>query len=445
MLEPQHEVTWRPNPGPQSKFLASNAFEALYGGAAGGGKSDALLMGALRYVHVPSYRALLLRRTFPELLRSLIPKSFTRYLAIGGRPVMSSQPHWTFPSGAVIEFGHLQHDHDVHKYQSAEYQYIGFDELTSFTEKQYGYMLSRLRTTADIPCRVRSGTNPGGEGHEWVLKRWSPWLDPQSDVKAIPGQKLRYVNGPDGPEWSDVGTLSRVFYPARVTDNPHLNEGYEEVLKGMDRVSRAQLLEGDWLSRPGAGAYYQRGWFKWLDVRPIGAVARCRRWDLASTEDGDWTIGARMSLMRDRSVVIEDVVRKRLRPAGVEACVLATAELDGKDVHVVIPEDPGQAGKAQVASYTKMLMGFVVRSIRETGDKVTRQGPFSAQCEAGNVSIVRGAWNEPFLQCLEAFPDPNVHDDDIDAAAGAFTYLAEKMPNLNYLQAMNALAKESNR
>lgn len=443
MLEPEHEVTWRPNAGPQSKFLASNAFEALYGGAAGGGKSDALLMGALRYVHVSSYRALLLRRTFPELLRSLIPKSFTRYLAIGGRPVMSSQPHWTFPSGAVIEFGHLQHDHDVHKYQSAEYQYIGFDELTSFTEKQYGYMLSRLRTTANIPCRVRSGTNPGGEGHEWVFKRWSPWLDPQSDVKAIPGQKLRYVNGVDGPQWSDVGVLSRVFYPARVADNPHLNAGYEEVLRGMDRVSRAQLLEGDWLSRPGAGAYYQRGWFRWLDTRPLGSICRVRRWDLASTEDGDWTIGARMSLMRDRSVVIEDVVRKRLRPAGVEACVLATAELDGKDVHVVIPEDPGQAGKAQVASYTKMLAGYVVSSVRETGEKVTRQGPFSAQCEAGNVSLVRGAWNEPFLQSLEAFPDPTVHDDDIDAAAGAFTYLAEKLPNLNYLKAMQNLAGES--
>jgi predicted phage terminase large subunit-like protein len=427
-METEQQVLWRPNPGPQTKFLASTAFEALYGGAAGGGKSDALLMGPLRFAHLPGYRALLLRRTYPELLRSLIPKSFLRYLPIGGKPVMSSSPHWTFPSGAIIEFGHLQHEHDVHKYQSAEYQYIGFDELTSFTEQQYVYMQSRLRTTGDIPCYVRSGTNPGGVGHEWVMKRFAPWLDPESEMRASPGERLWYVNTPDGPKWCDKGTpgaMSRVFLPARISDNPHLNPEYENVLGGMDRVTRAQLLDGNWLIKPAAGMYFQRSWFRFVDIPPVSR-RRVRRWDLASTEGaGDWTVGALMSELPDEWC-LENVVRGRWRPKTVEETVLRTAELDGRSVRIVLPQDPGQAGVAQRDAYAKLLAGYDVRFERETGDKVTRAQPFSAQCEAKKVLIVRGPWNDATMQVLEAFPEEGQPDDDVDAISGAFNALVNQ-------------------
>lgn len=427
MIPENAEVIWRPNAGQQTTFLASTAFEALYGGAAGGGKSDALLMGALRYIHEPGYRALLLRRTFPELLRSLIPKSFLRYTPLGGKPNMSAQPQWRFPSGAVIEFGHLQHDHDVHKYQSAEYQYIGFDELTSFTEAQYIYMRSRLRTTGNIRCCIRAGTNPGGEGHEWVMKRWAPWLDPGCPVRAKPNEKLYFFNGENGPEWqpSNVsGTLSCVFVPARISDNPHLNADYAEVLKGMDRVNRARLLEGDWLASPAAGAYFQRAWFKFIDIAPVRVAARVRRWDLAATEGGgDWTVGVRMARTDEGQYIIEDVVRGRWRADGVEKTVAATAASDGHEVRIEVPQDPGQAGKAQCAAYAKLLCGYNCRFERETGDKVTRAQPFSAQAEAGNVSIVKARWNDVFMQSLEAFPEEGVHDDDVDASSGAFNSL----------------------
>lgn len=423
MLSEMRQIAWRPNPGPQTRFLASTAFEALYGGAAGGGKSDALLMGALRYVDRPTYRALLLRRTFPELLRSLIPKSFTRYLPTGAKPVMSSQPHWRFPSGAVIEFSHLQHESDVHKYQSAEYQFIGFDELTSFTEKQYEYMLSRLRTTADIPCRVRAGTNPGGEGADWVFKRWGPWLDPECPVRAEPGQKLYYVNTDEGPEWISTpvsDALSRVFFPARVSDNPHLNDGYEQVLRGMDRVTRAQLLDGNWLAKPAAGEYFRRGWFKFVQAAPAIVRKRVRAWDLASTENGgDWTVGVLLSRV-DKTWCIEDVVRIRKRPSGVEAEVMATAKIDPPGTEIRIPQDPGQAGKAQAEAYIRQLAGKAVYAKPVTGDKITRAKPASAQVEAGNISIVEAPWNRPFLESLEAFPSPDAHDDDVDAFADAF-------------------------
>lgn len=434
-------VLWQPNPGPQTRFLASGAFEALYGGAAGGGKSDALLMGALRYVHKPSYRALLLRRTMPELIRSLIPKSFLRYPALGATPVMSPQPMWKFPSGAVIEFGHLQHDHDVHKYQSAEYQHIGFDELTSFLMTQYVYMKSRLRGTDGIPVCIRGGTNPGGEGHEWVQDMFAPWLrarDPSYEGKrAEPGETLYYIsvkdnNGNVTREWVSKGTpkaMSIVFFPALVKDNPHIDPGYETILEGLDRVNRAQLLEGDWLIRPAAGMYFKRQWFRFLDAAPMNVVRRVRRWDLASTEaGGDWTVGVRMALTEDDRYVIEDVVRGRWRPEGVRQSVMATAEMDGKETTILIPQDPGQAGVDQRDAYAKMLAGYNVRFLRETGDKTTRAQPFSAQCEARRVDIVRATWNEPFMQCLEAFGEEGVHDDDVDAAAGAFNLLALKQP-----------------
>jgi predicted phage terminase large subunit-like protein len=439
---------WEANVGPQSRFLACTAYEALYGGAAGGGKTEALVMAPLRWVDTRGFRALILRRTFKELNRDIVPLMFEHYPTVGGKPHISDAT-WRFPSGAVIEYGHVEHESDVHQYQGLEVQYLAFDELTTFTEKQYTYLLSRVRSTNVVPPRVRAATNPGGEGHDWVMKRWAPWLDRRDGyqgVRAEPGKLLYYRNADDGEMWTarGVDTLSRVFIPARLQDNPHLTANdpdYAARLGGLDPVTRAQLRDGDWLAMPRAGAYYRREWFRWIDVKPARVVLTCRRWDLASTTDGDWTVGARMSLLHDGTVVLEDVVRARLRPDGVEKLVLSTAQLDGKAVHVVLPEDPGQAGKAQVSAFSRQLIGYVVRSVRETGDKVTRQEPFSAQCEAGNVAMLKAAWNGPVMQSLEAFPTKGIHDDDVDACAGGYTYLADRMPSLAYLRGVEEMAK----
>jgi predicted phage terminase large subunit-like protein len=435
-------VAWKPNPGPQERFLSSGAYEALYGGAAGGGKTEALVMGVLRWLEEATFRALILRRTYPELVRDIIPLSWEHYPNHGGR-YNKSEKTWRFPSGAAVEFGHVEHEDDVHGYQGLEAQYLAFDELTSFTEKQYLYLTSRLRSSKGIPVRIRSATNPGGVGHEWVFKRWSPWLDPSSEVKAEPGQVLYYRNTDAGAEWCErgVGTLGRVFVPAKIADNPHIADNdpdYANRLRGLDRVTRGQLLDGNWLIKPAAGLYFQRGWFKWLDVAPADVLGRVRRWDLASTEDGDWTVGVRMSRPKDSGLwVIEDVIRVRMRPEGVERAILATAETDPRGTRIVLPQDPGQAGKAQADSYAQKLSRYDIRFERETGDKVTRAQPFSAQCEAGNVAIVRGCPNvEPFLQALEAFPDEGVHDDDVDAASGAYVALQDLTTMGAYIQAI---------
>jgi predicted phage terminase large subunit-like protein len=428
---------WKPTER-QSEFLACSAYEAMLGGSAGGGKTESLVIGALRWVNLREYRGLILRRTFPELNRDIMPLA-DKYYPWAGGVFNVAEKKWTFPTGAVVEFGHVEGERDVHKYQGLEVQYLAFDELTTFTEKQYVYLLSRVRSASGIPVRVRSATNPGGVGHEWVLSRWAPWLDRRREYKganAASGQVLRYRNTDNGEEYTEDGSLSRTFIRAMLSDNPHLTKndpGYEERLLGLDPVTRAQLLRGDWLVRPASGAYFQRAWFPFVDAAPTDVVAKVRRWDLASTENGgDWTVGVRMARLDSGKFVVEDVVRCRMRPHGVRETVQKTAELDGYDCQIVIPQDPGQAGKDQAQSYATMLAGYTIRTPRETGDKIVRAGPASAQAQAKNISLVRAHWNEAFLQTLEAFPTPDVHDDDVDALSGAVTALTQPMTTADY-------------
>lgn len=413
---------WRPFPA-QVPFLATVAREALYGGAAGGGKTDALVVGALAHVHHPKFTAIIFRRTFPELEGKVIPVSKEWYPASGG--VYNGSKHsWAFPSGARVMFAHLQHEDDVLQYQGHEFQYIGFDELTHFTEKQYVYLLSRLRTTAGIPLEVRSGSNPGGPGHDWVFKRWAPWLDRNREVPgphADPGEVLRFDNTKDGEVWAESGRFSRVFFPAYAKDNPYLNEDYVHNLMGQDAVTRAQLIDGDWLIKPAAGLLFKRGWFSTVDVAPVQAQ-RVRYWDRAASKDGDYTVGLRLAKDSGGHLFVEHVERLRGTPRDVEATIRRIAEQDGHAVVVGIEQDPGQAGVFEAQYYARALAGFNVKLQRPTGDKVTRAQPVSAQCEAGNVSVVRGAWVDKFMAELEGFPDGG-HDDQVDALSGAFTVL----------------------
>lgn len=421
------DILWRPNPGPQTRFLALSSYEVAYGGSAGSGKSAALLMGALRFVDRPAYRALLLRRTFPELEKSLIERSFQLYpKAFPGTRYNEQKKVWIFPSGARVYFGHLERDGDVHAYQSAEFQYLGFDELTSFSERQYTYMLSRARSSTGIPIRIRGATNPGGEGHDWVFRRWGPWLDPAAEQRAEPGEVLWYVNDDTGERYvpkDAAGALSRCFVPARLADNPHLLENdpaYVDRLKGLDALTRAQLLDGNWLAKPARGLLFKRGWFELTELLPLRGQ-RVRYWDRAASTTGDFTVGLRMS-KADGVYTVEDIVRLRGTPREVEAAIYATAALDGKTVMVGIEQDPGQAGKFEAGYYVKNLAGHNVRTFRVRHDKVTRAQPVSAQAEAGNVRLMRGRWNEAFVQELEAFPEGG-HDDQVDAFSGAFAAL----------------------
>ena len=165
-------VIWKPQPV-QARFLRRSEYEALYGGAAGGGKSEALVMEALRQVHIPHYRALILRKTYPEL-SELIGKSLSYYPRVFPRAKFNETRHrWTFPSGATVEFGAMHRTQDKLKYQGRAWDYIAFDELTHFTWEEYSYLFSRNRPNGPgTRVYMRATANPGGIGHGWVKERF---------------------------------------------------------------------------------------------------------------------------------------------------------------------------------------------------------------------------------------------------------------------------------
>lgn len=214
----------------QWEFVKSTADETLFGGAAGGGKSYAQLIDALLYaLRYRDSRQLILRRTFPELRRSLVTTSLSLYPKNLAQ-YTETHHRWSFLNGSTIEFGHCDSENDVRKYQSAEYDVIRFDELTHFTEFQFTYLLSRIRGTNGYPKMIKSSTNPGGPGHGWVKKRY---------IDIAPHGKL----------YTDAQGNTRIFIPARVQDNRFLMEkdpGYLKRLMQLDDSTKKALLYGRW-------------------------------------------------------------------------------------------------------------------------------------------------------------------------------------------------------
>jgi predicted phage terminase large subunit-like protein len=359
-------------------------------------------MNCLQFVEEPGYAALLLRRTLTDLsLPSALMDRAAAWLA--GTPAIWSDKDktWRFPSGATLTFGFLDTINDKFRYQSSEFQFIGFDELTQFLEDDYRYLFSRLRRLkgSPVPLRMRAASNPGGIGHDWV--------------------KQRFLN--EGP------AKGRVYVPARLEDNPHLDrQEYEASLNELDPVTRAQLLAGDWSVRQG-GSIFRQEWFPMVENEPPN-LHKIRSWDLAATEarpgtDPDWTVGVLMGRSPVGCFYILDVRRVRATPQGVENLVLQTAEQDGRGVRILLEQEPGSSGKSLVQHYAKMLAGWPISADRQTGDKVTRASPFSSQVEAGRVYLLRAPWNTAFLDELEAFPHYGSHDDQVDAASAAFNRL----------------------
>lgn len=230
MILPDENVLWQPHAGPQTDFCSRGEFEVLYGGAAGGGKTDALIAEALRYVDNPNYSAIILRRTFPEL-QEIIDRTRLLYAALGG-VYREGLKRWVFPGGGKVGFGHMEHDKDRFKYQGKEFQFIGFDEAGQFTSKQYLYLFSRCRSKdKTVPCRIRAATNPGGEGHNFLKNRFKIGL-------VAPGSTI----------YGDEGS-TRVFIPAKLSDNPTLIDNdpdYVKRLMMLPLLERMRLLEGIW-------------------------------------------------------------------------------------------------------------------------------------------------------------------------------------------------------
>jgi predicted phage terminase large subunit-like protein len=362
-------------------------------------------MAALEHVRTPGYAALLLRRTYADLsLPGALMDRANEWLRGTDARWRDKEKTWEFPSGASITFGYLETENDKYRYQGAEFQFLGLDEATQFSETQYRYLLSRLRrlTGATVPLRARLASNPGGLGHEWV--------------------KARFV---------DPGDESRPFIPARLEDNPHLDrEEYEKALAQLDHLTREQLRAGRWDVLP-EGRLFKREWFRVIEPQDVpGGLRECRFWDLAATEpkagqDPDWTVGAKLGRSDTGLFYLLDIRRTRATPLAVEALISQTAAEDGRKTEIRMEEEGGSSGKIVTSDYTRrVLPGYAFQGVRSTGDKIERARPVSSQAEAGNVFLVRGAWLGAFLDEVGAFPTEGIHDDQVDALSGALAVLA---------------------
>lgn len=440
----------------------SDCHELLYGGEAGGGKSALITALPIRWAHLPGFSALTLRREYKQTkqLRKY-SRQLYRKVFPGLEPVKSEGYTWAFPAGGEASYGHCEHEDDYEKYDGEEIHLLCLDELTHFTRTQYLALSARVRSSdSRLPTLIRATTNPGGEGHDWVFERWGAWLNPEFMAEGLaprfdedgaklppakPGEVWWVKTIDDGTEVysreHSPGSLSRTFIPARLTENPYIKAEYRDQLNQLDAVRRAQLRDGNWLIKPAPGLYFKREWVEFRDEAPAG-VRWLRNWDLAATEkktkgdNPDWTAGVKIGKLGSK-IIIGHALRRRSSPGDVARLIRATAELDGHACSIGFPQDPGQAGKSQVDQYVQLLEGYTVLAETETGDKVTRFGPFSTQAEHGNVIIIRGPWNEEFIAELEAFPSQGVHDDYVDGTSGGYRRLTSGAAN--FLDAMAAV------
>lgn len=423
--------------------------------------SDALLMGALTYMDVPGYSALLLRRSFTDLDQpGALMHRANDWLSRTDAHKQYGGKRWTFPSTASLNFGHVQNYAEAtSQFSSAEFQYIGIDELTQgWDERTYLFLLSRIRrprmncrgcrrqvehdpetgewrhviaswcdrpspadipsapdgtNLASVPLRLRSASNPGGSGHVWVRDRF---VDPGT---REPGA---------------------VFVPARLEDNPHLDqEAYAENLKLQGGVLAARLLEGNWDITE--DRMFKREWFQYSVGAPDG-TEWCRYWDLASTHDGgDATAGALLGVHRPSgSWYLADMVVLHERPLSVQNAIVSTATTDSAaaKVPIGIEQEPGSSGKFTTEQFRTLLVGHDFASDRPSGDKAERARGFSSAAEAGRFYIVCEAspdtgrpippdWTPHFIDEAETFPG-GAHDDQIDAVTGAMKLLTQRAP-----------------
>ena len=442
-----------PQEGPQTDFLATPADIAVYGGGAGGGKSFALLLEPIRHYTNPLFGAVIFRRNSTQVRNEggLWHESLKIYGPAGATP-KESLLEWTFPSGMRVKFAHLEYDATVLNYQGAQIPLIGFDELTHFSEAQFTYMLSRNRSTSGVPGYVRATCNPDADS--W-LRRWLDWWIGKDGfpIKERSGVIRYFIRQNDTLIWGDTKReledkygvdcmpKSFTFISALITDNKKLLEkdpSYLANLKALSRVERERLLGGNWNIRPAAGNYFQREEMEVIDTLPAGYTACVRYWDRAATKpseenkDPDWTRGLKMVKYPNNTFVVVDLKSMRDRPLAVERLVQTTASQDGVTVQVHGEQDPGSAGVADAGNFTRMLAGYDVRMNKPTQDKVTRAGPVSAQCQAGNVKVLKGPWNDEFFLELENFPD-GAHDDIVDALSGAFNVLSGSISTFDCL------------
>lgn len=447
----------KPQLGKQTDFLESKADIVIYGGGAGSGKTQALLMEPLRHFANPRFRALILRRTRPQIRNQggLWDEATKIY---GGIAKMRSHHlEVIFDSGMEIKFSHIQREKDKYAYDGAQIPLICFDELQWFSDSQFRYMLSRNRSDCGVKSYIRCTCNP--QPHSWILK-YIEWYinDDGFPIQARSGKIRWFIAFEDHLVWANTKEelitqfgeqtepKSLSFIPATIYDNPALlknNPGYLANLKSLPKIERQRLLDGNWHISITKGDWFDRKWVKVVDSAPSNCVM-VRYWDRAATmrdaehRNPDATAGIKMGYA-DGIYYIINLQHFHKSPHNVRNKIVETAKVE-RDVACVIEQDPGAAGKTEaqfLAADIRKACESEVRIRRVTTDKLTRFKPFSSAAEAGAICIIGDTWNDLFFSELESFQtEGNHHDDIVDAVSGAFNFLHNKLMNRPVLMAI---------
>jgi predicted phage terminase large subunit-like protein len=444
-LDEPEIITIEPQPR-QERFLSSSADIAIYGGGAGGGKTWSLLIEPLRHIDNPDFGAVLFRRTIPEITKEggMWDEANKIYPLVNGRP-NANEHLYRFPSGAKVTFAHLQYESDLQGWRGAQIPLIEFDQLETFTEKQFFYMLSRNRSMSGIRPYVRATCNPEPG---WLGDFLAWWIDEEGYAILERSGVIRWlVRENDITHWGDTFDemsdrfmnsipKSVTFILSTVYDNRYLmtkDPGYLANLQALSFVDRMRLLGdakrgGNWKIEPAAGKIFNRAWFEIVDAVPAG-IQWLRFWDLAATEKGigsktkdpDFTASVKMGIY-EKIVYIADVTNEQIDPARTDTTMKNTAGQDGQEVPVRWEQEPGASGKRDTYHITTALAGFDARGVPVRVDKIIRAKPLAAQAYAGNVKLLRAPWNEMYLNHMHGQPDLP-HDDIMDASSGAYDQL----------------------
>lgn len=435
----------KPQPGPQEMFLSTPADIAIYGGAAGGGKSWAILLESLRHViRNTGFFACYFRRNATQVRNpgGLWDESMKLYALAGGVPVAHSL-EWQWTEGGKVKFAHLEHDATVLNWQGSQIALICFDELTHFSANQFWYMLSRNRSMCGVRPYVRATTNPDADS--WVAEFISWWIDQETGLPIVErGGKIRwFIRVNEALVWADtpeelkalhgdqVMPKSVTFIPATIHDNKKLLEsdpGYMANLMALDTVERERLLGGNWKIRPAAGLFFKKECVRWYDhTKPPVYLNIYAASDYAVTDGGgDYTELGIFGIDPAQNIFVLDWWYGQ-----TDSSVWIEKQIDmiaqWKPIEWI-----GEAGvimRALESSINKRMMERRVfcslRWLASITNKPTRARAFQARWAMGKVYMPMDAseyptglpWAQRLLHQMENFPLEGVHDDGVDVCS----------------------------
>lgn len=439
----------RPQKGKQEQFLSSSADIVVYGGGAFSGKTYAELLEPLRHTDNPKFTCAVFRRTSPQITNpgALWDEAAKIYPLCGATAYESSPKSYVFPSGATVSFHHLQYDATVYDWQGAQVCLLEFDELTHFTEKQFFYMMSRVRSDCGIAPYVRATCNPDAD--TWVADFLQWWWDAETGlpIEERCGVIRYFVRMNDTLIWGDSreelieklgeedgkDSKSITFISASIYDNPigmKANPGYLASLKALPHVERERLLGRNWkIKSIPEGGLWKAHWFKYLKVRPNhGKWAH--GWDIASgtTKAADETAGGLVGICEiegnKNAIVIADVTAGRWSPHDRNERMRLYCELAKKIEATGYFEKGFGIGTDMTLSILEALTGYSMWAVKPKGSKRFRADPLAAQTEAGNVYLVEGEWNAAFVaECCGFTGEEGGIDNKVDAVSLAFNQL----------------------